>query len=224
MSAGVEIGPLFAREASHLLTEGNIQRAMELCLAGTVAFPNYATGHLVLGRCYEAINRFSEATAEYKKVLAALPDNAAVRGFLTAVEAKERQQFEQYARQQEKKLEGKGSIPLEDFLTETPERENEGSAIEYLAKRLQDVKRIQPKPGVENQEPMPFESRSIKFVTSTMAEIYVGQGEYAEAIEAYRELVRQHPEEAEKYRRRIAEIEELLAMQHRDKTLRPPTS
>ncbi len=197
---------------------------MELCLAGTAAFPKYATGHLILGKCYEALNRFSEAASEYRKVLNVLPDSTAVRGILKEAESKEQEQFEKYAREQEKKLEGKGSVPLEDFVAGKQAQIKEESAIEYLAKRLQDVKRIQPKPGAGEQNATPSDTRSIKFVTSTMAEIYVGQGEYTEAIEAYRELMRQHPEEADRYERRIAEIGELLAIQQRDRTLRPPTS
>jgi cytochrome c-type biogenesis protein CcmH/NrfG len=44
----------------------------------------------------------------------------------------------------------------------------------------------------------------------TLAEIYVQQGQFQEAIHAYRALIERHPEEEEKYTRRIAEIEELL--------------
>lgn len=222
MPETADISPSFAREASRFLLEGNIQRAMDVCLAGTATFPTYATGHLVLGKCYEALNRFSEAAAEYRKVLGVLPDITSVQSALREAEAKEQQQFQRYAKEQEKKIGGKGSVPLGDFLESKPAPAHEESAIEYLAKRLQDVKRIQPKPLSGEPDSTPPDTRSIKFVTSTMAEIYVGQGEYTEAIEAYRELVRQHPEEAEKYRRRIAEVEELLAIQQRDRTLRVP--
>jgi cytochrome c-type biogenesis protein CcmH/NrfG len=46
-------------------------------------------------------------------------------------------------------------------------------------------------------------------VTATLAEIYASQGEYNEAIEAYRTLAAQRPGSAERYQKRLAELEEL---------------
>jgi len=48
-----------------------------------------------------------------------------------------------------------------------------------------------------------------RFVTATLAEIYASQGEFNEAIDAYRTLAAQRPGSAERYQRRLAELEEL---------------
>jgi predicted Zn-dependent protease len=53
-----------------------------------------------------------------------------------------------------------------------------------------------------------------KIVTATLAEIYANQGEYQAAIAAYMRLREQHPEEAGRYDRRIAQLEESARMQH----------
>ena len=52
-----------------------------------------------------------------------------------------------------------------------------------------------------------------KIVTATLAEIYATQGEYKEAIEAYKKLVSQRPIEAERYVKRITQLEELSRLQ-----------
>jgi cytochrome c-type biogenesis protein CcmH/NrfG len=50
-------------------------------------------------------------------------------------------------------------------------------------------------------------------VTPTLAEIYVKQGWYDDAIKAYRTLAANKPGEREKFDRRIAEIEEMKKQQ-----------
>jgi pentatricopeptide repeat protein len=53
-------------------------------------------------------------------------------------------------------------------------------------------------------------------VTATLAEIYASQGEYREALEAYKRLREQNPADAPLYERRIAELTELARVQHAD--------
>ena len=47
------------------------------------------------------------------------------------------------------------------------------------------------------------------FVTPTLAEIYVKQGWFDDAIKAYKTLALNKPAEREKYDKRIAELEEM---------------
>ena len=60
---------VFARLADELLQQGNFRRATEVCKKGLKYRPSYATGHVVLGRCYLASNRVEEARQEFHKVL-----------------------------------------------------------------------------------------------------------------------------------------------------------
>ena len=46
--------PLFARLADLYLKRGKTEHALEICLQGCQKFPEYATGFMVLARCYEA--------------------------------------------------------------------------------------------------------------------------------------------------------------------------
>ncbi|MBI5472025.1 MAG: tetratricopeptide repeat protein [Ignavibacteriae bacterium] len=223
MSESSNVSPYFARDAAASLLQGNTQYAIELCLTGTKAFPNYSTGHLVLGKCYEAFGRTLEALAEYKLALQILPTNPTLQSLVMHAEEKHQEEFRKFSEEERQKLDAeKKTVSAQEYFAEKPSTEE--TAIEYLAKRLQDVKRIQPKTAgpAEGVPPPIKDDRSIKFVTATMAEIYATQGEFAEAIAAYRELLRQHPDEQEKHASRIAEIERLLEIQQREKKLHSP--
>ncbi len=223
VSESPNISPFFARDAAAYLAEGNTQHAIELCLQGTKAFPQYSTGHLVLGKCYEAFGRTMEALAAYKLALKILPDNATLQALVKLTGEKQQEEYKKFSAEQQQKLGAeKDTVSAQEFFAKGPASEE--SAIEFLAKRLQDVKRIQPKVTTSSDGVAPpiKDDRSVKFVTATMAEIYATQGEYTEAISAYRELLRQHPEEHVKYEGRISEIGQLLEMQQREKKLQPP--
>lgn len=59
---------LFSRLADAHRKEGNINRAIELCMDGIQKHPDYLTGHLILGRCFFEQQNFNEAFDEFKKV------------------------------------------------------------------------------------------------------------------------------------------------------------
>jgi len=62
-------GILFARVASKLLYEGNIDQATFISEVGIKKYPNYAQGHYILGKCYQDKDMYEEARAEYERVL-----------------------------------------------------------------------------------------------------------------------------------------------------------
>jgi tetratricopeptide (TPR) repeat protein len=222
MSEHSNISPSFARDASNCLREADVQGALQLCLAGTEAFPTYATGFLILGKCYEGIGRTVESLMAYRQAVALLPGNAALTTLVQHAQEKEQLEFRQFREEHRRRLNAqKATAPPQQ--EELPREE---SAIAYLAKKLQDVKRIQPKvqadSGDETRNATQPDYRSLNFVTVTMAEIYATQGEYAEALAAYRELIKKHPELSEAYGRRAGEIEQLLAAQLGDRMLKAP--
>ncbi len=217
------VDPSFARAAAQHLLDGDIHRAIDLCTRGIAAFPHYATGYFVLGKCYESLGRTVESLVEYRRALEILPDNPEVQLLVKHAEEKEQKEFQKFAKEQEKKLEGKKeTVPVEKLLEKKPAAEE--SAIEYLAKRLQDVKRMQPNMS-SGSEPEPLQSGTEqRFVTVTMAEIYASQGAYTESIKAYQEILKQRPEEKERCEKRIRELEELKANQLRDRKLEGPNN
>jgi lipopolysaccharide biosynthesis regulator YciM len=56
--------------------------------------------------------------------------------------------------------------------------------------------------------------QGVRIVTATLAEIYARQGEYGQAVEAYRMLIRRSPASAGLFAERLAELERLLQGAH----------
>ena len=67
--------PLFARLADSYFTSGNISEAKELCRSGLLQYPRYATGHLILAKCFAAENNYEEALSHLHHALFSLPGN-----------------------------------------------------------------------------------------------------------------------------------------------------
>lgn len=206
--------PVFARLASFYLTEGKAEQAIQICVQGLKKFPEYATGHLILGRAYEAVGRNVEAMLEYRKVLRALPDNPIVNELLRKVEQREQEAFRAFSEERARQLqERRNQLSLDQYLAE--ETKPAEGTVEFLLDRLRAAA-VSPSPEdhQKEKEESPEPAAAPRIVTATLAEIYASQGEYREAIAAYRKLLEQHPSEVERFEKRIAQLEEMSRLQH----------
>ncbi len=203
--------PWFARAAADLLESGNIKEALRICVEGTRVFPRYTTGRLLLGRCYEALGSHVEAMLEYTHVLEVFPDNPLVRELVDHAEQLEEQGFDSFATELQARLQGrKDRLTFEEYVG-TPAAGGGEQSMEQIIQQLEGAPRRIP---VQDAPPAPEGAQLItaphaRFVTATLAEIYASQGEYDEAIEAYRTLAAQRPGSAERYQKRLAELEEM---------------
>ena len=207
--------PDFARRAGDLLQAGQVQEALDACIEGTAQFPWYGTGALMLGRCYDTLGRVVEAMLAYRRALKALPDNSMLRDLLQSAEEREQHAFEAYAESQDRVLKAKKeSQTFESYVSDGAGQKE--STVEFLLRQLQGAKRIAPPApelhAVEDAATVP-EGPPARIVTATLAEIYANQGQYREAIKSYRILLDQRPEDAPRYEKRLADLEELAKMQ-----------
>lgn len=184
--------PVFARLADAALKGGDARRGAELCLEGLQRHPRYGTGHLVLARCYESLGRDVQALLEYRKALHTVPDNAALMAAVARLEA----------RRSAPPSVTETPAPAADLRPSTPEPPFPPSPAQAAE---------EPEPAEEPAPPTP----AARIVTPTLAEIYASQGEYSEAIAAYQRLLVLRPVEADRYRLRLAELEELQRI-HRE--------
>jgi len=213
--------PTFARLASYYLIEGNAQKAVDVCVAGLRFFPNYATAHLILGRAYEALGRTVEAMIEFRKVHRAVPENETVGTLLNSVERREQEAFKAFAEERANKLrERRNTLTLEAYAHQ--EQSSNEHTGDFLLQRLHESRRAAPpQPSItrpiDGDEDRSAQPTVPKIVTATLAEIYANQGEYREAIEAYRKLRAQLPDSAERFDKRIHELEGKL--QHSEQRL-----
>ena len=213
-SAAGPASPWFARVAADLLDSGNIKEALRVCVEGTRVFPRYTTGRLMLGRCYEALGSHVEAMLEYRRVLEVFPDNSLVLDLLKRAEQREQQGYDAFAAEWQARLQGrKDRLTFEEYVG--PPGGGGDRSVDQIIEQLEAAP---PRVSPENNSPAPEASRELpvpagRFVTATLAEIYASQGEYDEAIEAYRTLAAQRPGSAERYQKRLEELEELKRQQ-----------
>lgn len=203
------ISPWFARRAAERLASGDTADAVRLCTEGVAEYPWYATGAYILGRCFEHLGRIAEAIMEYRRASILAPDSRVVRDALARAEQRDRHAFEAYAAQQINALKRpSGSVGFEEYVA------GEGGAAEgsadFLRKQADAARHEDARAGA-GKDTADVPSPSPRIVTVTLAEIYAAQGEYREAVEAYRILLQRRPDEAEGFHRRIRELEILAA-------------
>lgn len=176
----ISIRPSFCKQVIEYLAQGKNDLAHEICRKGVASYPQYTTGHLLLGKTYEMLGQYAEAVLEYNFVLRALPGNEAVRSLLQGVEQREADAFEEYAKKQGRMLgEKRKGVTLDTYLADPP----------------------------ASPSSKPPSTATLRFVTQTLAEIYASQGEYGEAIQAYRKLMEQRPQDAQRFSERMVELE-----------------
>jgi tetratricopeptide (TPR) repeat protein len=204
-----DVSSWFARRASERIEAGDTAEAARLCTEGIAEYPWYATGVFILGKCYETLGRTAEAILEYRRAVALMPDAAVVREALSRVERRDQGAFEAFAVQQANLLNRvPGSVGFEEYIAGEAGAA-EGSA-DFLRKQAEAARHDEARAAAEKEKgtsPVP----SSRIVTVTLAEIYAAQGEYREAMEAYRLLMERRPEEAEGFQKRIRELERLAA-------------
>lgn len=208
MAAGEAEAPWFARMAQEFLSRGEPSKAAQICQEGLRRHPDYGTGYLVLGKCYAALGRNREALLALRRVRDIVPDNPQVRSLVAEREAREDQEFEEFCARRRADLGVREPITLEEFFSGRKEE----SSVDYLLKQLEEVRKQRPREKVPDAEGGPGEEDPVnaKIITVTLAEIYVSQGQIAEAIKAYRKLMELRPDDAARFTERIGELEQRL--------------
>ncbi|HXG37284.1 MAG TPA: hypothetical protein VNL36_00795 [Bacteroidota bacterium] len=131
----------------------------------------------------------------------------------TTPEMQEAETFEQFEARMRQELAGtENTLSLEDYLSGNISPQNPGNDIENLAQKLQGAK-MTPVIDLSSRTAEGSTGESGGFVTPTLAEIYVKQGWFDDAIRAYQTLATTRPEEKDRYEKRIAEIEEMKKQQ-----------
>jgi len=115
-----------------------------------------------------------------------------------------------YIQQQSAQTGNEKAVTLDEYLAgqaEPPAPET--AELDSLATKLENAGRIVPEQPEPEPEPAPEESAPMDSVviTPTLAEIYVSQGEYGAAIQAYEILIYSKPNERERFEKRISELQ-----------------
>ncbi|MEW6702585.1 MAG: hypothetical protein AB1298_07685 [Bacteroidota bacterium] len=200
--------PLFARVAQQEIERGNILEAVKILEKGMALHPSYPTPYFILALAYaysgkgEEANSFADIgsklinsyeTFEYyqKKIIKIISDRNLMNdlkrpGFLSGNE------------------EEKDDVNPDNLWASISLEEDK---LELLAEKLSKAKipkdAGEPIPSFDQTEDnVPAK----KIISETMAEIFLAQKNYSEAILIYEELIEQKPEKAGFFMQKISEI------------------
>lgn len=194
--------PLFARVASILIEEGNIPEAVSILEKGISNYPDYPTAYFVYALA-EAYSGNEKAAKDFVKKGTAL------------INSEESEEF--YFKKINSIISERNSLnnAKRPSFIETKEEKTEThndfeQHLETLAITLSNAK-INYSPEVNNEAPEKLEEfKGGKIASETLANIYISQSKYVEAISVYKELVKKNPGRADQYAAKIAELQNII--------------
>jgi len=209
--------PLFVRAAYIEIENQNIQDAVFILRQGLKFYPENPVAILLLARANALMNKKELAAKLIKKGSNLIHSNETYNFYMEELDALEKSAtvpgstrekifFNENADSEESK---NFILPPvkeneEDKLEETKAIENR---LEQLAKTIASAKL--PPPGDEKN----IETRSLEklsdnnlIVSETLAQIYVSQGQYDEAVKVFQNLIKIKPGKTEYYSEKIDEI------------------
>lgn len=196
--------PLFARVAASEIKAGNVTDAIRILESGIRIHPHYPTAYFILALA----NAFAGKEEDAK--------NSAAIGseLLGSPEA-----FDYYAKLITEIISERNTLSdakRPAFIEESePARveddfENMEDKLDLLAEKLSKAKIIPKELGEPTEEITPPEVKVKKIATDTMAEIFISQKNYTEALAIYAELLRERPEKAGIYLQKISDLNSLM--------------
>jgi tetratricopeptide (TPR) repeat protein len=221
--------PLFVRMANMEMENNNVDQSVFILEEGIKEYPHYAAAYLLLGKAYILTGNYSVALKYIKKGSDLIHSKKTYEYYLKELESikKQRSLFQGNSR----------SIFLPE--SDLPESSNElkssvigneenihGPAYsidDNLAKIAREISNIPGRnisPDSVNQNlknvnipanlTKDEESGSNLIISETLAKIYTAQGEFTEAIDVYKKLIKKNPHKEEYYNQKINELKSEL--------------
>lgn len=191
--------PLFARVAAEISVQGNILEAISILEKGISSYPDYASAYFILALSKAYSGNQKEAIAAARKGAGIIGSNEVLDHYLTKIE-KIIQERNSITRTKPADFDE----PVTNTESDEPKFEDQ---LEILAKKLTGAK-INYNPEDDSSPKINLEEyQGEKIASDTLAEIYLSQKKYHEALSVYKELVRKNPERTDDYILKIAEIQ-----------------
>jgi len=196
--------PLFARVAASEMESANILDAIKILETGLERHSHYPTPYLLLAlaNAYAGKEEEARSNAIIGSELLGSPDT--LEFYLKKISdiIAERNSLSD-AKRPAFLTEKKGEKVEDEF-------ENLEDKLDILAERLSKAKIIPKGMGESMSEFSTPEVKIKRIVSDTMAEIFLAQKNYQEAISIYEELLELKPEKADFYLQKIADLKSLL--------------
>lgn len=170
---------LFAPLADAYRKSGEVERAIELCEEGLERYPDYASAHVILGKCFYDKGATERARAEFLRVMELDPENMVALKFMGDIllaEGNREKAVECYSR----------------LLTIDPTNEVVARMLEEVQEEFQ-VKKI----DLDDDKAVKKVESPKELATMTLAGIYAAQGYYNKALKIYKDIIRKEPGNSE---------------------------
>jgi len=201
--------PLFARVALSEIEHGSIPDAITILQNGIRLYPSYPTPYIIMSLAYAYSGNKEEALKYLSKGCNIINSPATLNYYKEKITAiiTDRNSLSESLRP------GFLEIPENDSTNKKTEHLPENDInieenLDELARQLSKAK-IKPKPDSQlDEEPELTEFKGKKIATETLAEIFISQRNYNEAISIYEELILKKPENTPLYQEKISELKE----------------
>lgn len=170
---------LFAPLADAYRKNGDVDRAIDLCEKGLERYPDYASAHVILGKCFYDKGATERARAEFLRVLELDPENMVALKFMGDILLAEdnREGAVEYFRR---------------ILSIDPTND----AVARALKEVQEEFRVKKIDLGDDKTVKKVESPE-ELATMTLAGIYAAQGYYNKALKIYQEIIMKEPDNSE---------------------------
>jgi tetratricopeptide (TPR) repeat protein len=183
---------IFAPLADAYRKNGEVDRAIELCEKGLEGYPDYASAHVILGKCFYDKGATERSRAEFERVIEIDPENMVALKFMGDILMSE----------------GDRDASISCYrriLAIDPTNEDVSDKLKGLEAEFQEREIDLDDTGTVKKSA----AQSAELATLTLAGIYAAQGYYIKALKIYREILEAEPDNSEAADM-IVKIEEMM--------------
>jgi len=185
--------PLFVRVANSEIEKNNTEKAVEILNDGLSLYPNYPVAHILLGKALMLMGKYKESLDSFRKGSDLVNSHKVYEYYLQEVEnlKKQRALFE--------------SSHSPGFISETEDKGGQEKKISLESElssydSMDDKKKSPGTPGAGGDS----------IISETLANIYITQGEFKEALTIFERLLKKNPQKQEYYSQKISELKAKL--------------
>jgi tetratricopeptide (TPR) repeat protein len=185
--------PLFVRVASGEIEKNNTERAIEILNEGLLIYPDYPVAHILMGKALMLLGKYKESLDSYRKGSELVNSYSVYEHYLHEVENFKKQRI----------------------LFETSRKPG---FLDEIEDGIQKDKKISLEKELSSFDSMTDQKISSassgsggdSIVSETLANIYITQGEFREALSIFERLLNKNPQKREYYLKKISELKAQL--------------
>ena len=200
---------------SKLREEGRHKRVIQECVKAIEAHPNDIPLRRLLSETYFEIGLFAHAEAQVEKLVAHMDELASIYKLQAMIYHKEKR-FQETIRSLKIYLahrpDDQDAIHLLESLCPSEEPAEISGGAEAPSQPVEFLVEMEPEASLETEEETAVIEKEDfpDIATPTLAEVYLNQGQIAEALDMYERIIADHPEDHAS-KQRVDELKAMLA-------------